>query len=210
MDQKPSPIWDPGYTTNFTTRFRPIPFIEDYNPTYIIDPDYGRDPHWDTGVYNQDLLQFQQVVDDIELYQGSAYRNPRTTHNKKTRALFKNWQMIDGTNHSIFANLLETENNEYTTDTTPQSLFDEKEFENLPVTKGEPECIPLSANINLKSKKRMLYFPMDFRELTIEGLIHTGALSSAIPEMDLPKFSPTFSTISYPRKSRSQLPNIGR
>ena len=33
----------------------------------------------------------------------------------------------------------------------------------------------------------MLYFPMDFGELTIDGLIHTGALSSAIPEADLNK-----------------------
>ena len=33
----------------------------------------------------------------------------------------------------------------------------------------------------------MLYFPMDFGELTIDGLIDTGALSSAIPEADLRK-----------------------
>ena len=31
------------------------------------------------------------------------------------------------------------------------------------------------------------FFPMDFGELTIDGLIDTGALSSAIPEMDLRK-----------------------
>ena len=31
----------------------------------------------------------------------------------------------------------------------------------------------------------MLYFPKDFGELTIDGLIDTGALSNAIPEMDL-------------------------
>ena len=33
----------------------------------------------------------------------------------------------------------------------------------------------------------MLYFPMDFGELTIDGLIDTGALSSAIPQADLRK-----------------------
>ena len=54
--QKPIPVWDPDYTTAFTTRFRPIPLIDDYNPTYI-DPDYGRNPYWDTEIYNQDLLQ---------------------------------------------------------------------------------------------------------------------------------------------------------
>ena len=60
-------VWDPDYTTNFATQFRPIPLIGDCHPSYI-DPDYGRDPYWDTEVYNQDLLQFQHVLDDIELY----------------------------------------------------------------------------------------------------------------------------------------------
>ena len=31
----------------------------------------------------------------------------------------------------------------------------------------------------------MLYFPMDFGKVTIDGLIDTGALPSAMPEMDL-------------------------
>ena len=30
----------------------------------------------------------------------------------------------------------------------------------------------------------MLYFPMDFGELTLENLVDTGAISSAIPEAD--------------------------
>ena len=33
----------------------------------------------------------------------------------------------------------------------------------------------------------MLYFPMDFGELTLDGLVDTGVLSSAIPEADLRK-----------------------
>ena len=33
----------------------------------------------------------------------------------------------------------------------------------------------------------MLYFPTDFGELNIDGLIYTGALSSALPEADLRK-----------------------
>ena len=46
---------------------------------------------------------------------------------------------------------------------------------------------PCQPTFNLKCKKRMLYFPMDFGEVTIHGLTDTGALSSAIPEMDLRK-----------------------
>ena len=180
--QKPIPVWDLDYTTTFTTRFRPIPLIDDYNPTYI-DPDYGRDTYWDTEIYNQDLLQFQYVLDDIELYNKTVHENPPITHNKKTRALLENWQMNGGTNHPVFPNPLGTENPENIAESIAQSLLDEKQFQNVLITKdGEPDCIPLSTNINLKCKK-----PMDFGELTIDGLIDTGALSSAIPEMDLRK-----------------------
>ena len=93
--------------------------------------------------------------------------------------------MNDGTNHPVFPNPLGTETNETSTEPIPQSLLDEKQFQNILITKeGQPDCIPLSTSINLKCKKRMLYFPMDFGELTIDGLIDTGALSSAIPEME--------------------------
>ena len=52
---------------------------------------------------------------------------------------------------------------------------------------GEPDYVPLTTNLGLKYKRRMLYFPMDFGELTLDGLVDTGALSSAIPEADLRK-----------------------
>ena len=46
---------------------------------------------------------------------------------------------------------------------------------------------PLSTNVGLKFKRRMLYFPMDFGELTLDGFIDTGAHSSATPEAHLRK-----------------------
>ena len=96
--------------------------------------------------------------------------------------------MIDGTNHPVFSNPLGTENTQTCAEPISQSLLDEKQFQNILITKdGEPDCIPLSTTLNLKCKKRTLYFPMDFGELTIDGLIDTGALSSAMPEMDLRK-----------------------
>ena len=184
---KPIPVWDPDYTTTSNTRLRPIPLVDNCNPTYI-DQDYGRDPYWDTQIYNQELLQFQDVLDDIEHYNRTVHENPPITHNKKTRALIENWQMNDGTNHPVFPNPLGTDTHDSNVETIPQSLLDEKQFQNVLITRdGEPDCIPLSTNINLKCKKRMLYFPMDFGELTIDGLIDTGALSRAIPEMDLRK-----------------------
>ena len=96
--------------------------------------------------------------------------------------------MTNVTNHPVVPNPVGTENPGTTNETTHQSLLDEKQFQNVLTAKdSEPDCIPLSTNINLKCKKRMLNFPMDFEELTIEGLIDTGALSSAIHEKDLRK-----------------------
>ena len=45
----------------------------------------------------------------------------------------------------------------------------------------------LSTNLTLKSKRQMYYFPMDIEKLTLDGLIDTGALTSAISEQDLNK-----------------------
>ena len=98
--------------------------------------------------------------------------------------------MNGGTNHPVFPNPLRTKNPENCAETNPQSLLDEKQFQNVLKTKdGEPDSIPLSTNINLKWKKLMLYFPMDLGELTIDGVIDTGALSIAITQTDRPENS---------------------
>ena len=61
-------------------------------------------------------------------------------------------------------------------------------FVNTLVTRtGEPDYVPLTTNLGLKYKQRLLYVPMDFAELTFDCLVDTGALSSAISEADLRK-----------------------
>ena len=66
----------------------------------------------------------------------------------------------------------------------------EARFVNTLGTRYEaPDYVPLTTNLGLKYKRRMLYFPMDFGELTLDDLVDTGAgaLSNAIPEADLQK-----------------------
>ena len=61
-------------------------------------------------------------------------------------------------------------------------------FVNTLITRtGELDYVPLTTNLGLKYKRRMLSFPMDFGELTLDGLVDTGALSFAIPDADLRK-----------------------
>ena len=45
----------------------------------------------------------------------------------------------------------------------------------------------MSTWLTLKRKRHMYYMPMDFDKLTLDGLIDTGALTSAISEQDLNK-----------------------
>ena len=47
--------------------------------------------------------------------------------------------------------------------------------------------LPNSTSLTLKRKRHMYYIPMDFEKLTLDGLIDTGALTSAISEQDLNK-----------------------
>ena len=68
------------------------------------------------------------------------------------------------------------------------AVIDDQILPHLKVTPdGLTRFLPLSINLPLKNKRKMLYFPMDFGEIKIDGLIDTGALSSAIPEADLRK-----------------------
>ena len=50
------------------------------------------------------------------------------------------------------------------------------------VDTSNQKYMPLSTNLWLKQKRRMLYFPMDFGELTIDGLIDTGAPTPSTQE----------------------------
>ena len=68
------------------------------------------------------------------------------------------------------------------------AVIDDQILPQLQVTPdGLKKFLPLPTNLLLKNKRKMLYFPMEFGELNIDGLIDTGALSSAIPEADLRK-----------------------
>ena len=68
------------------------------------------------------------------------------------------------------------------------AVIDDQFLPQLQVTPdGLTRFLPLSTNLPLKNMRKMLYFPLDFGELNIDGLIDTGALSSAISEADLRK-----------------------
>ena len=46
------------------------------------------------------------------------------------------------------------------------------------------QCIPIFSVVTLKKKKKMLFVPMDFQDLTLDALIDSGALVNCISETD--------------------------
>ena len=178
-NDRPDQYYDMDYTAAFETRFRPLQQIEGYDPHYI-DPKYGVDQYLDNSLHDQQKLQFK--CDDYPPTDDED--DPEIPDNNISRALIELWQP-----NSEITNEQEIE--EPIIENGPQSELgplDELAFLHVLVTKeGEPVYIPLSTNLELKYKKLMLNFPVDFGELTIDGLIDTGALSSAIPEADLRK-----------------------
>ena len=69
-----------------------------------------------------------------------------------------------------------------------QPLLDNDVFNHLTTDEGKNIMyLNLSTNLTLKKKRHMYYFSMDFEKLTLDGLIDTGALTSAISEADLNK-----------------------
>ena len=56
-----------------------------------------------------------------------------------------------------------------------------------PVT--NEQCIPIFSAVTLKKRKKMLFAPMDFQDLTLDALIDSGALVNCISETDYNKIS---------------------
>ena len=182
---KTLPTYEYDYTDNFDSHFRPLPEVVAYDP-YFVDPQYGFDPYWDEEIYDQDKLEYKDTYikpnDQIE-----------------TDDLITDARVSDALRYAVID--LWTVNPQLP-DTSPLPNFrprpqkqqrqtaniDDQILPQLQVTPdGLTRFLPLSTNLPLKNKRKVLYFPMDFGKLNIDGLIDTGALSSAISEAELRK-----------------------
>ena len=182
---KTLPTYDYDYTDNFDTQFRPLPVVVAYDP-YFVDLQYALDPNWDEELYDQDKLEYKDTYnkpnDQIECDDliTDAHVSDALRH-----ALIDLWTLNPHLpDTSALPNFRPRPQNQR----RQTAVFDDHILPQLQVTpNGLTKFLPLSTNLPLKNKRKMLYFPMDFRELNIDELIDTGALSSAIPEADLRK-----------------------
>ena len=179
------PTYEYDYTDNFETQFRPLPEVVAYD-AYFVDPQYGFDPYGDEELYDQDKLEYKDT-----------YNKPNDQ--VECDDLITDAQVSDALRHALID--LWTVN-PHLPDTSalpnfrprPQNqqrhtaVIDDQILPQLQVTpNGLTRFLPLSTNLPLKNKRKIFYFPMDFGELNIDGLIDTGGLSSAFPEANLRK-----------------------
>ena len=148
------------------------------NPQYY-DPEYGKDPYWDDDLYDKHNLHFRNdyypPTDDED--------DSEVVDNKMSRALIELWQPNSEATSQEIVKLQQQEDHQGLT-----SLLDETAFcHHLVEKEGKSLYVPLSTKLGLNFKRRMLYFPMDLGELTLDGLIDTGSHSSAIHEADFRK-----------------------
>ena len=179
------PTYEYDYTDNFDTQFRPLPEVVPYD-AYFVDPQYGFDPYWDEELYDQDKLEYKDTYnkpnDQIECDDliTDAHVSDALWH-----ALIDLWTVNPHLpDTSALPNFRPRPQNQQ----RHTAVIDDQNLPQLQVTPdGLTKFLPLSTNLPLKNQRKMLYFPMDFEELNIDGLIDTGALSSVIPEADLRK-----------------------
>ena len=170
-----------------TNTIRPLPLIDNYNPYYLYSV-FGFDPYWDIQIYNQHHLDFyNNFHKNFTEIESDSYETDQNLNEALTKALVDPWQ------RKCSGASIATQD-ETMKETAPDgpvvtlAATVEERFVNTLISRlGEPDYVPLTTNLGLKYKRRMFHFPMDFGELTLDGLVDTGALSSAIPEADLRK-----------------------
>ena len=182
---KTLPTYENDYTDNFDTHFRPLPEVVAYDP-YFVDPLYGLDPNCDEEIFDQDKLEYKDTYnkpnDQIEC---DDLITDAHVSDALRYAVIDLWtvnpQLPDTSSLPNFRPRPQNQQKQI-------PVIDDQIIQQLQVTPDRlTRFLPLSTNFPLKNKRKMLYFPMDFRELNIDGLKYTGALSSAIPEADLRK-----------------------
>ena len=183
--KKQTPILNQTVKQEIPTLFRPLQQITDYEPK-TIDPHYEQDPYWSDDLYNQEKLEyknnFNKPPEQIE--EDDILTDPLVS-DKLRYALIDLWtvnpQLPITSSLPNFATSLCFSKSQ-------KPVKDPKINTQLQSIPGKNTNLrPLLTNLQLKNKKRLLYFAMDFGELTIDGLIDTSLLTSSILEADLRK-----------------------
>ena len=185
MIHKILPTNEYDHTDKFDTQFRPLPEVVAY-ATYVVHPQYGYGPYWDEDLYDQDKLEYKDTYNKPnDQFESDDLITDAHVSDALRYALIDLWRVNPHLpDTSALPNFQRRPQNQQ----RQTAVIDEQILLQLQVTPdGLTKFLPVSTNLPLKNKRKMLHYPMDCGELSIDGLIDRGALSSAIPEADLCK-----------------------
>ena len=167
-----------------TTTIRPLPLIDNYTHFYRY-PDFNFDPYWGIQIYNQHhLLFYNTFLKNTSNIEPDAHDIDQNLNTVLTKAFVESWQSKWAATSPATHEESMKEFYQHVPVVTLTATLEERFVNTLISLDGEPDYIPLTTKLGLKYKRRLLYFPMDFGELTLDSLVDTGALSSAIPGVD--------------------------
>ena len=158
MIHKTLPTYEYDYTDNFDTQFRPLPEVVAYDVDFV-DPQYGFDPYWDEDLCDPDKLQYKDT-----------YNKPNDNDQIEYDDLITDAHVSDALRYALID--LWTVN-PHLPDTSalpnfqprPQNqqrqiaVIGDQILPQLLVTPDGPtRFLPLSTNLPLKNKRKMLFF----------------------------------------------------
>ena len=172
------------FTQIVDSTFRPLPQIEASEENFL-HHQYGFDLYWEDHRYQQDSLEYRhnyiKPAEQIEDNNIFIYSHVSDTQRHALIDLWRTYPQLSGT--SSLASFMSFV---YPNKPRQQPVVDNDIGIQLKSTPdGSIKILPISTNLHPKNKRKMLYFPLDFGDLTIlkmEGLNYTGALSSAISQ----------------------------
>ena len=154
------PTYKYDYTDNFETQFRPLPEVVAYE-AYFVDPQYGFDPYWDEELYDQDKLEYKDTYNkrNQQIECDDLITDAHVSYALRY-ALMDLWTVNPHLpDTSALPNIRPRPQNQQRQIT----VTDDQILPQLQVTPGGlTRFLPLSTNLPLKSKRKMLYFPMVF------------------------------------------------
>ena len=185
MIHKTRPTYEHDYRENVNTQFRPFLEVVE-NDTCLVDPQYGLDFSWDEDVNDQDKLEYKGThIKSNDQIESDDLITDSHVSDALLSALIDLWTVNPHLpDTSLIPNFQPRPQNQQ----RQVAVIDDQTLPQLQVAPdGLKRFSPLAGNLPLKNESKMLYFPMDIRELNIHGLIDTGVLSSAILEAVLRK-----------------------
>ena len=116
--------------------------------------------------------------------------NPRTRRVKrKLTSEFNPTKNDNPKTHNSPREVQTPSNETHKPDQDEDWIHTNKQLNEIAITDPETskKCIPIFSAIHLKKKRKMLFAPMDFNNLSVDALVDSGALVNCLPESELQK-----------------------